>query len=62
MCDVQQPENAENTIMYVLTTQQIRALACQNKLEDWQTESIGKLKRQLLGLAQETDILSGVDA
>jgi len=62
MTDTMQPEYVTNQIMYVLTTQQIRALACQNKLENWKTESMGTLKRNLLRLSQTQDILGGEQA
>jgi hypothetical protein len=42
-----------------LTTQQVRALACQYKLENWQTEDMGALRRKLTVLAEKTPILDG---
>ena len=58
----EQPDAVTNEIYYNLTTKQIRALACQQKLEDWATESMGTLKRKLVEIAQTKDILSGESA
>lgn len=42
-----------------LETRKIRALACQYKMVDWKTESIAKLRRQLIELSQTVDVLGG---
>jgi len=48
-----------NTLWNELTTRQVRALASQNKIPEWKTESIAVLKRKLEALGP--DILE-VDA
>lgn len=55
----EQPNDVTNTVYYVLTTQQIRALASQQKIENWNTADIGTLKRKLVEIAKIEDILSG---
>ncbi len=51
----------EDTINYGLTTKQLRALASQHKIENWNTVDIGTIRRKLLVLSQEKDILAGED-
>jgi uncharacterized protein YbcV (DUF1398 family) len=57
-----EPDEVTNTIYYVLTTKQIRALASQQKIVDWGTKDIGTLKRELLKIAETKDILGGEEA
>jgi len=42
-----------------LTSQQVRALASQYKVRDWAKAELGKLRRELLKLSEEIDILAG---
>jgi|WetSurMetagenome_2_1015567.scaffolds.fasta_scaffold45565_4 hypothetical protein len=56
-----EPDSVMNTIYYNLTTKQLRALASQNKIENWNTKDLGTLKRELLKIAETKDILGGVE-
>lgn len=47
----------EHVINEVLTTKQLRALACQNGIKEWKTDAIGTIRRKLLELPKE--ILDG---
>jgi hypothetical protein len=58
----EQPDDVTNTIYYELTTKQIRALASQQKIENWNTADIGTLKRKLVEIAKTQDILGGEQA
>jgi hypothetical protein len=59
---ISEPDEVMNEIYYNLTTKQLRALASQHKIENWNTKDIGTLKRELRKLSETKDILEGEDA
>lgn len=48
----------EHLIDNVLTTQQLRVLACQNGIKEWKIDPIGTIRRKLLDLNKS--ILDGI--
>jgi len=52
----------EHLIDNVLTTKQLRALACQNGIKEWKTDPIGTIRRKLVELSKEGQILEGTNA
>jgi len=55
-------DDVTSTIYYNLTTRQLRALASQRGIIEWNTASAGELRRTLGELAKTVNILDGEQA